>query len=583
MKWQDYKLFFSFLRPHLWKEAMLFLIMIAGTVAGLASPYALKLIIDDYIPAGNVRGIIGLLAGLTVVYGMRLLLGYWSDYLGTWIANRVVHSMKLRLFSNLLQQPYAYFEANNPGDIIQKVNHEVHKIQSFLVGSFLRITNNVLLLVGLSFMLCLLHPGLFLLSLTVFPFSIFFNRYWNKEVKKVVEASSVKEGEVYNYFIDSIRQFKLIKLHQANSFEEKRLNNHLDNLFNLYQRATVLSSLSRNLAMFFVAAGPLLILGVGGYFTIQGALTTGSLVAFIQYMNRLYAPANDLVYFHVDFVKAKVSMQRIMPLLQYTPTPTPTGTLQVPIESLVLKNIAFSHGGTTIIPHLDITFEKGRSYAIAGWNGSGKSTLVKLLCQLYPPQSGELLINGQHNLLHFAPGEWFERIAVVHQEPLLFNDSIRFNILYGLHDVSEADMRQALQDTGMYAFVMEQPAGWDTKIGEGEGQVMLSGGQQQQLALTRALLKKSEVLILDEATSAVDASREANILSCLRKMQHDKIIITISHRLSAVMAMDEVLLLKNGQIAAQGSHEYLLSTNTDYMALFGSQIITHTNEKARLL
>ncbi|WP_143306393.1 ABC transporter ATP-binding protein [Chitinophaga vietnamensis] len=574
MKWKDYQVFFSYLYPFWVRELLLFVLMIAGTLAGLASPYALKLIIDQYIPGKDYAGLLAVLGVLIIIYLLRMLIGFWSDYISTWIANKVVHNIKQNLFSNLMRQPYAYFEENNPGDIIQKVNQEVHKIQYFLTNSILRLSYNIFSIAGLSSMLLLLDYKLFLVALSVFPFSIILNRLWNRKIKVLVEKISVAEGGIFNFYIDRIRNMKVIRTYNAAGKESSALEEKLDQLFSLYRRSGIYSSLSRNASSFFLMAGPLIMLAYGGYRVMLGALTTGTLVAFIQYMNRLYAPSNDIVFFYVDYVNAKVSMKRILPLLgKFGKLPSGRDSVsEQAIASLRLNKICFRYNQTEIISALSFEFVSGKSYALVGLNGSGKSTLLKVIGRLYDPQEGDIIVNDTQSLAEIPAAEWYEHVNIIHQEPLLFMETIRFNLDYGGRGATDHEMWEALEAVGLRSFVEQLPAGLDTVLGDGKTGIILSGGQQQQVVIARALLRGGQVLILDEATSAIDSYKEQLILQNIIDRYRSKIVIAISHRLSTVRDLDEIIVLHQGRIVENGTHHHLVAKEGQYCAIFESQM-----------
>ena len=550
------------------------MLMIAGTVAGLASPYALKIIIDKNIPEKDYAGLLTVLGVLAIIYIIRMVIGFFSDYISTWIANKVVHNIKQSLFSSLMHQPYAYFEENNPGDIIQNVNQEIHKIQHFLTNSILRISYNIFSIAGLSSMLFFLNYKLFLIALSVFPFSILLNRIWNKKIKALVEKISISEGGIFNFYIDRIKNMKIIKTYNSSEIASIQLAGKLDHLFSLYLQSSVYSSLSRNTSTFFLMTGPVVMLAYGGHQVILGLLTTGTLVAFIQYMNRLYAPSNDIVFFYVDYVNAKVSMKRILPLLKrYGEKHAGNNGIQTGmITSLRIDNLCFKYNQTDVIRNLSFEFVSGRNYAVVGLNGSGKSTLLKILCRLYNPQDGRILINDKFSLDELSTNNWNEHVNIIPQEPLLFMESIRFNLSYGCSGASDSEIWEVLEAAEIKAFVEQLPEKLDTVLGEGKTGIILSGGQQQQIIIARALLKGGQILILDEATSAVDSFKEQLILRNILTRYSSNIVISISHRLSAVRDLNEIVVLHEGRVVENGTHHQLLTKQGHYCTIFENQM-----------
>lgn len=582
MNWAKFKLFFSFLSPFWMQEAAMFLLMIAATTAGLASPYALKIILDDDIPQKNYRGLLFILCGLVLTYLLRLGFDYLSEYLTTWIGNKVINNIKITLFSNLVRFPYSYFEDNKPGDIIQKVNLEVHKVQSFLTSSLTRFCSNIFTLAGLTVMLLLLDRRLFLISASVFPIAILINRSFTGKLKRLIVKSSQQEGDVYNFLIDRLRNIKLIKGLNGAAREIDAIRQRYFTLFGLYQKTTVYSSLSRNLSSLLVVLGPVVVLAYGGRQAIAGTLSIGALIAFIQYLNRLYAPANDMVYLYTDYIRVKVSMDRIFPLLsgQYgaddrmacsnaVATMRPT---RDPIHCINLDNIHFAYGGQKVLRGANIQLSKGKRYGLVGMSGSGKTTLIKLLNRFYVPDKGQISVNGEIHAEKIDVHSWNEHLTIVHQEPLLFKESLRFNLTYGNQRATDDEIWAALDDADCLPFVSLLPALLDTPLGEGEDGIQLSGGQQQQISLARAFLRNTDVLILDEASSAIDSFKERKILQRLKKRFENKLVLSVSHRLSSIRDFDEILVLAEGRLTERGTHDQLIRLRGTYYKQFEAQL-----------
>ncbi|WDF56226.1 ABC transporter ATP-binding protein [Mucilaginibacter sp. KACC 22063] len=573
MERKTIRIFLSYLYPYWYKEVGLFLLIIGGTAASLASPYCLKIIIDKVIPQKDYRSLILILLGLVFVYIIRLSMSCCSDYLNTWLSNRIVNDIKITLFKNLINKPYAYFDENKPGDIVQKVNNEIHKVQYFLTNSLIRLLNNVFSIIGISVMLCILNYRLFFVSILIFPFSIFINRYSNKKVKYFIEKSCKKEGDIYSFYIDRIKNIKLIKGFNALNNEMRLLTTELNNIFSLYLKTSLYSSISGNAATFFVALGPIIVLAYGGHLVISGLLSIGSVVAFIQYMNRVYSPSNDMVSLYLEYVKAKVSMNRIQDLLEVTENTQNQHHITLSeIDTISFNNVSFGYDENKVIEGFNIELRRGMRYGFVGLSGSGKSTLIKLLGKFYDVEKGSIIVNDSLKINDISNFSWNESVTIVHQEPLILIETVKDNLLYGNPDASEDDLWSVLKFVQLADFIKKMPLQLDTLIGEGG--INLSGGQLQQVALARALLKKSKMLILDEATSAIDSFKEDNILRNLREHFNDKIILSISHRLSSIKDFDEIILLEDGKIVEKGAHDDLLNLKGSYYSLFESQLNT---------
>jgi ABC-type bacteriocin/lantibiotic exporter with double-glycine peptidase domain len=573
MKKQKIQMFGDFLRPYAMRELVVLVLMLTGTLLSLASPYFLKIIIDQVIPEKDLNQLVLILFALLILYVIRLGVDFCCDYLTTWISNRVINDIKIRMFSSLTRMPYTYFEENKPGDIIQKSSAEVQKIQGFLTSSVIRLLNNLFLLIGLTGMLCVLNLRLFVLSVLVVPASIAVNRLLNRKIKHQIELAGKEEGNVFSFYYDRIRNFKLIKDYNAGERELANLEGKWSQLFALYVKTACYSSLARNTSTLLVVTGPLLILGYGGYQAIHGLITVGSIVAFIQYMNRFYAPVNDMIFLYADYVKAKVSMNRVLPLL-FPDTKEDSGFIQaVPgsIEKVTVDNISLCLGGRAILDNLSLELKRGRRYGIVGMSGSGKTTLLKVLCKVYHPSSGRVLVNGHCPLDSVSEKWWREHVTIVNQEPLFLRESVLYNISYGRPDITEGEILQVLEQLELTEFINQLPDRLNTVVGEGEDGILLSGGQLQIIGLVRAFIKKADLIILDESTCSLDSIQEKRLLKKVFSRFREKILIVVSHRLSSLTDLDEVLVLQQGKIIQQGSPEGLVD-NGHFHQMFQAQL-----------
>jgi ABC-type multidrug transport system fused ATPase/permease subunit len=314
---------------------------------------------------------------------------------------------------------------------------------------------------------------------------------------------------------------------------------------------------------------PLMIFGVGGKQVMAGAMTVGSLVAFIQYMNRIFDPFRDLMGFYFDAIRASVSMQRIFDLVEIKSEET-EGETDIPMQKdIVFRQVQFNYEQLPVLQEFSFTFHYGKKYALVGGSGCGKSTLTALLCRFYEPQKGDIYI-GDMKLSKVNITALRRRIALITQDNQLFHESIAENIRYGKLDSTKEEIETAAIQTNIAEHIRQLPDRFDSLIGDrGAG---LSGGEQQRIAIARAILKDADVIILDEATSALDSDSEKNILEHLCHLYSEKTMIVISHRLSAIRDMDEIVCLDQGKVIENGTHEELIARKRFYWRLFKEQI-----------
>jgi ABC-type multidrug transport system fused ATPase/permease subunit len=302
---------------------------------------------------------------------------------------------------------------------------------------------------------------------------------------------------------------------------------------------------------------------------MAGSMTVGALVAFIQYMNRIFDPFRNMMGLYFDAIRAGVSMQRIFDLMKVTPENTEGETSVRLQKDITFRHVHFGYDRLPVLCGLDFIFKHGKKYALVGGSGCGKSTLTALLCRFYHPAEGNILF-GDMELREMNIHTLRRRVALITQDNQLFHESIAGNIRYGRLDCTGDEMEAAATWAGIAGHIQQLPERFETVIGDhGAG---LSGGQQQRIAIARAILKDADVIILDEATSALDSDSEKNILEQLCRLYSDKTMMVISHRLSAIRDMDEIVCMDGGKVVESGSHEELIARKGFYRELFKEQI-----------
>jgi len=558
------------MRPYVWQELLLLLLIGISSVGALASPYILKIIIDRVFPKRDIALLMNILLCLLVIYAIRILSSLAADYLHTWVSDRIVKDIRKKIFQHLLYMDLSYFKRNKTGDLLYKINNEVERIRHVLTAAIIRILDSLLTITGILFVLCSLNFRLFLYTTLLFPFIIGSVRYFSPRIKKGFENTSKRESDILHYLTERLANLKIIKIFNTYGWESKLFETKIRELIKVDLRTTLLASANKNISTFLMASGPLLVLWIGGKDLFTGAMTLGSLIAFIQYLNRLYPPALDLLSLYSEVLRAAVSMKNVMavlsepsfaPSLPYPPVP---GFQRIDFEDIFL-----GYDGKPVLRRLNLALRPGRVYAIVGASGSGKSSLVNLLCRFVEPDEGVIRVDGCR-LPALDKYAWLDKIALISQDYSIFNDSLRNNIAYGTIGPDTANLEEVIHLTGIDRILAGLKDGLDSQTGE-RGAV-LSGGEVQRVMIARSLLKKADILILDEATSALDSVSEERILLNIRKFWHYPIVIIISHRISTVRHADEILFLEDGIIREQGSPEQLLAVKGAYYQLFKAQL-----------
>ena len=560
--------FLPFLTPYWFQGIVVLFCILCITVGSLAPPYILKIIIDEIVPAKQLQPLLVALAILLGIIITRLILSFTSDYLYAWASRRIVRNIRVELFQHLIRLPLSFHNRQTVGDIVFRLNSDVGVIQSVLTASALSFLHSVLALIGLVAILCWLDVTLFLLSVLVLPLFVANLLYFQPKIRKVVESIQQQSAKLSSYATERFSHIPLIQLSNSDGHEKHLFRSALNDLIAFSMRNVLYSSSMHTVSSGLVALTPVFIMGWGGYQVMQGAMTIGTLIAFIQYTSRLFGPVSGLHNLYMDLVRGLVSMRRVLEFMQL-PTQEAIHTGRKPFvyqRAIELQDVHFRFGDQPVLQGVTLKLVKGKSYALVGMSGSGKTTLANLLCGFYQPDQGRILIDDVP-LEEIQLRELRAHIGLVSQQAHLFNDTIWDNIRYGNFKRESAGIEKVIEQVGLN--------GLDRQAEIGEQGVQLSGGQKQRIALARTLLQPVDLLILDEATAALDAESEEALFHRIQHLYGDQTILLISHRLSAVQGVDEVICLSNGHVVEQGPPEVLRQKPGYY-----TQFVHHQQEAA---
>lgn len=404
----------------------------------------------------------------------------------------------------------------------------------------------------------------------VVPFTILNARYFQPRIHEIIKKSREKDSDILGFFVERFNNIKLIKNYNRYKYERDKLNSKGMDLMDVNLKTSILTSATQSITTFLISLSPLIIFAWGGRDVILGAMTIGSLIAFIQYLNRIFNPVNDFMYLYWDLVRTSVSMRRIFEYLDLPTEPMKNENQTVDLnKNITFRGVEFKYDEENILKGLDLEIIAGRKYAIVGTSGCGKSTIINLLCKFYDPQRGSIMI-GEKSISEFQVHDLRGRIALISQDNQLYHDSILENIKYGKPSCSFDEVVEVAQIVGLTDFISTLNEGFNSIIGN-EG-TKISGGQKQRIVIARALLKNADIIILDESTSALDSESENNIFNNISNIFKDKTIILISHRLSAVKNVDEIICLDEGIVVEKGKHTDLINRKSVYWELFKQQL-----------
>ncbi|MDR2188512.1 MAG: ABC transporter ATP-binding protein/permease [Azonexus sp.] len=538
---------YGFVRPERWAIAGLFGLSLGASLLTLAQPWLTKMLIDDALLARDFSRLL-LIAGVMIVAGLvGTALAGINRYLHTRLSGRILFALRDALYQHLQTLSPTFFGRRRIGDLMSRLDGDVAEIQRFAVDSLFAAVSSVIGLIGALALLLTLSWQLSLLALALIPLDLLWLRWMRQKVESQARALRERSADLSSFFVETLPAMKFIQSAGQEGREAARLHglgqSYLSQLLRLqitefFTQAVpgTLLSLSR--------AGAFLI---GGYWVIEGQWQLGSLIAFSAYLGMAIGPVQSLLGLYVALQRLSVSLNRVMELrLEAASVATPQQPEAMPTTGeLRFAAVSFRHAGRSgpVLRDLEATIPAGAKVALSGPSGAGKSTLIDLLQRFYDPDQGRILLDGV-DLRRLDLLELRRRVAVVSQEIVLFRGSLADNLGYGAPHASREEIARIASLAQLDELIAKLPEGLDSPLGE-RGQ-QLSGGQKQRLAIARALLQDPLILVLDEATSQVDAATEREVIAAIDHLFAGRTRILVSHRPSTLAAADLRFELTDG-------------------------------------
>ena len=531
---------------------------------------------DSLIAQLGVRDVFGQLLVLTflsfIIWGLESIFEYAYAWLWRNLAQSIQHDLRIDTYSHLQELELAYFEERSTGGLMSILSDDINQLERFLndgANEVLQVATTVVVIGGAFFILA---PSVAWMAMLPMPFilwgSIVFQRRLAPRYAQVRENVGLLNGQLAN----NLTGMTTIKSFTAEEYEVGRIAAESQAYRQSNRRAIALSAAFVPLIRMIILLGFSALLLYGGMEAVAGTLSVGTYSVLVFLTQRLLWPLTRLGETLDQYQRAMASTNRVMNLLD-TPIEMHSGDISLPVDKvkghLELRDVTFAYNGrTAVIQNLFLNIPAGKTIAIVGSTGSGKSTLVKLLLRLYEIQGGTITLDGIE-LRQLKLKDLRACIGLVSQDVFLFHGTVAENITYGTFDATLAEIIEAAKIGEAHDFIMQLPQGYDTIVGE-RGQ-KLSGGQRQRIAIARAVLKNPPILILDEATSAVDNETEAAIQRSLEKITVNRTTIAIAHRLSTVRNADCIYVMEHGHLVEQGRHEELLEQQGIYSSLWRVQ------------
>ncbi len=552
------------------------------TLMDLVPPWLIKVVIDDVIKAGHLSMLKWVIGALIGAYLCKNLLNMARIRFNNTLEQKVIYHMRDEVYRALQNLSISYFDNRATGEMMSRVNNDVNNIERIIIDGVEAMVMASLTLLGVSVMLFAINWKLALLALVPIPFLSLGALIFTRRVHGLYHQIRQKLAYLNARLQDNLSGIREIIAFNRQDYERGRFNKKSEEYCATQLKVARLWSFYSPGMIFLGSMGTVLILSFGAHQVVQGEMTLGELVAFLSYLALFYTPINQIHSVNHMLQHALASGERVFEIIDaksevqepqdpFIPVSTlPHGPPDSKVEGYVgFHGVSFNYReDVPVLREVDFEAQPGEKIALVGPSGSGKSTIIKLLMRFYDVDQGSITIDGA-DIRRYRLSYLRDQIAMVQQEPFLFNGTVRENILYGDLSADEDRIMAAAQAARAHEFIENLPEGYDTWIGE-RG-VKLSVGQKQRIAIARALLKDPPITILDEATSNIDTETEAKIQEALENLTQNRTTFIIAHRLSTLKHVDRILVIKNGQVVESGTHEELLQLKGPYTTLYEAQ------------
>ena len=584
------KLLWSLGLPYTKWHIIIFLSMAVETTMSLATPWPLKIIIDNVIghrplphwllwmekvfPAEDKLQFAAVAAVTVVIMAaIGALASYIDNYFTESVAQYVSNDLRRRMYHHLQRLSLEYYDSHQTGKLLSTITTDVSTIQDFASNTLMSIAVDCLTIVGMLGIMFYLNASFTLIALIVAPFLLLFVARFKKVMKKATQEVRKDQSSMLAVLQQGLESIRAVNAFGRQQMEENRLEKISMETVHAALKARRVKSVLSPVITITVAFCTALVIWRGTSLVINHVMTVGALTVFLWYMNKFFSPVQDLAKMASSIAQATVALERIQAILETEIIVREKPGCMNPEKFkgvIAFDHVSFSYDpGAPVLQDVSFVVHCGQQIGICGPTGCGKSTVASLIARFYDPTGGKILMDGK-DIKDFTIDGLRSQIGFVLQDTVLFYGSIRENIAYGRPEATEAEIIDAAKLANAHEFIARMPHGYDTLVGE-RG-LTLSGGQRQRIGIARAVVRNSPILILDEPTAALDPEAEKIVMEALEKLMEGRTVITIAHRLSTLSNADKILVLRDGYVAEQGTHEELLYQEGVYADLYQVQL-----------
>jgi ATP-binding cassette, subfamily B, bacterial MsbA len=544
-------------------------LLISGATSVMG--YIIKPVIDNIFVEKDLTGLILFPLFVIAVFLFKGLGSYGQEYFMSFVGEDIIRRLRNQLYSRIQDLPLAFFQKERTGVLMSRITNDVNILRSMVSTAVTGTMRDAASIVGLTFVIFWQNWKMALIATCVLPIAFFPVFELGRRVRKVSTGCQEAAAELNAFLHETLAGNKIVKAFGMEQHEKDRFADRTRNIFKLEIKGVLTRTLSSPIMEFLGGVGIAAVIWYGGYQVIKGGTTPGTFASFLACVLLLYDPIKKLSHLNNSIQQGLAAADRVYDVIETQSDivePADPAPMKKEAHLVRFDNVTFSYGDKPVLKGIDLEVAHGQVLALVGMSGGGKTTLVNLIPRFFDVTGGSVQIDGV-DIRNYSIADLRREIAVVTQDPILFNETVRDNIAYGNPKASEKEIMAAAQAAYAHDFVNQMPNGYDTFVGELGGR--LSGGEKQRLCIARALLKNAPILILDEATSSLDTEAEALVQKALENLMQGRTTFVIAHRLSTIAQADHIVVVVAGRIVEQGTHTELLNMAGEYAKLYNMQ------------
>jgi subfamily B ATP-binding cassette protein MsbA len=536
-----------------------------------ATAYLVKPAVEKIFEQKNSQMLVLIPAVIVAVFAFKGIAAYGSKYLLSYVGQDVIRRLRNRLYNHIQALPLAFFQREKTGDLMSRITNDVAIISSMFSSAVTGSIRDGFTIIGLIAVTFFLIPNLAVFTFIIFPIAGYPLFYFGRKIRRVRRGVQEAWADLNAFLHETLTGTKIVKAFSMEDYEKKRFAQKSRRIFRLELKESRVREISSPLMELLGGLGIGFILWYGGRHVIAGTYSFGTFMSFLTAVGLMYQPLKKISRLNNAVQRGMAAIERIYDILERTSDVIETDSpisIRNGAHRISFQDVSFKYDRDLVLKNINLEAETGEIIALVGMSGGGKTSLVNLIPRFYDPNPGAVLIDGV-DIRQISIATLRSQIAIVTQEPILFNDTVRRNIAYGRVDASEQQIVAAAKSAYAYEFIRAFPEEFDTSIGELGGR--LSGGQKQRICIARALVKDAPILILDEATSSLDSEAEILVQKALGNLMKGRTTFVIAHRLSTIRNADRIIVLVDGRIVEEGRHEQLMALEREYYKLYQMQ------------